>query len=42
VTQLTQQFQAPVVYADLRHRDGYALRLRGITTVAAPDAVNRN
>jgi cell division protein FtsQ len=42
VTQLTQQFQAPVVYADLRHRDGYALRLRGITTVAAPGAVNSN
>ena len=42
VTQMTQQFQAPVVYADLRHRDGYALRLRGITTVAAPGAVNRN
>jgi hypothetical protein len=42
VTQLTQQFQAPVVYADLRHRDGYALRLRGITTLAAPGAVNSN
>ena len=42
VTQMTQQFQAPVVYADLRHRDGYALRLRGITTVAAPGPVNRN
>lgn len=42
VTQMTQQFQAPVVYADLRHRDGYALRLRGITTVAAPGGVNRN
>lgn len=38
VTQMTQQFQAPVVYADLRHRDGYALRLRGITTVAASGA----
>ncbi len=32
VTQMTEQFQAPLVYADLRHRDGYALRLRGITT----------
>lgn len=42
VAQMTQQFQAPVIYADLRHRDGYALRLRGITTVAAPGAVNRN
>lgn len=42
VTQMTQQFQAPVVYADLRHRDGYALRLRGITTVTTPVTVNRN
>jgi cell division protein FtsQ len=36
VTQMTQQFQAPLVYADLRHRDGYALRLRGITTTLTP------
>ncbi len=42
VTQMTQLFQAPVLYADLRHRDGYALRLQGITTVVAPGAVNRN
>ena len=42
VTQMTQLFQAPVVYADLRHRDGYALRLRGVATVTAPGAANRN
>jgi cell division protein FtsQ len=30
-------FRRPVVYADLRHAEGYALRLAGIsTTVAAP------
>ena len=42
VTQMTQLFQAPVVYADLRHRDGYALRLRGVATVTAPGAANKN
>ncbi len=36
LAQLTEQFQAPLVYADLRHRDGYALRLRGITTALPP------
>lgn len=36
LTQVTEQFQAPLVYADLRHRDGYALRLRGITTTLNP------
>jgi cell division protein FtsQ len=32
VGQLTARYQRPVQYADLRHRDGYALRLRGIST----------
>ncbi len=32
VGQLTTRYQRPVQYADLRHRDGYALRLRGIST----------
>jgi cell division protein FtsQ len=32
VGQFTTQYQRPVQYADLRHRDGYALRLRGIST----------
>ncbi len=36
LTQVTEHFQAPLVYADLRHRDGYALRLRGITTTLNP------
>jgi cell division protein FtsQ len=32
VGQFTTHYQRPVQYADLRHRDGYALRLRGIST----------
>jgi cell division protein FtsQ len=32
VGHLTQRYQRPVEYADLRHRDGYALRLRGVST----------
>jgi cell division protein FtsQ len=32
VGQFTALYQRPVQYADLRHRDGYALRLRGIST----------
>ncbi|HSV71790.1 MAG TPA: cell division protein FtsQ/DivIB [Methylibium sp.] len=34
VTQLTARYQRPLEYADLRHTGGYALRLRGIGTVA--------
>jgi cell division protein FtsQ len=33
VTQVTSRYQRPLEYADLRHRDGYAVRLKGITTV---------
>ena len=36
VTQVTSRYQRSIEYADLRHRDGYALRLRGITTTSAP------
>ncbi|MEW6706527.1 MAG: cell division protein FtsQ/DivIB [Pseudomonadota bacterium] len=32
VTQVTGRFQRPLAYADLRHVDGYAVRLKGITT----------
>ena len=35
LTQVTGHFKSPVLYADLRHTDGYAVRLRGITTTAA-------
>lgn len=34
VTRVTTAHQAPLAYADLRHRDGYAVRLRGVTTTA--------
>jgi cell division protein FtsQ len=30
---VTSRFQRPLEYADLRHHDGYAVRLKGITTV---------
>ncbi len=32
LAQVTQQYQRPLLAADLRHADGYAVRLRGITT----------
>ena len=31
----TSRWRAPLEYADLRHADGYALRLRGVTTQTA-------
>jgi cell division protein FtsQ len=36
LTQVTSHFQRPLESADLRHRDGYAVRLKGITT-SGPD-----
>lgn len=42
VGQLTARYQRPIAYADLRHADGYALRLRGIgTTTLAPGATGK-
>lgn len=44
LTRVTGHFQRPLVYADLRHADGYAVRLRGITTTlpaSAPGAKAR-
>ncbi len=32
----TSKWRAPLEYADLRHRDGYAVRLRGYGNAAAP------
>jgi cell division protein FtsQ len=32
LTQVTSHYQRPLVYADLRHVDGYAVRLQGIST----------
>jgi cell division protein FtsQ len=34
----TQRWRAPLEYADLRHADGYAVRLRGVSTTAAAGA----
>jgi len=42
VAQLTRQYQRPFASADLRHRDGYAVRLRGVTTTAPQSADHRN
>lgn len=39
VGQVTERFQRELEYADLRHADGYAVRLRGITTTLTPAAV---
>jgi cell division protein FtsQ len=38
LTQVTGHFRSPLLYADLRHPDGYAVRMRGITTTAAASA----
>ena len=32
VGQVTQRYQRPLLYADLRHNEGYAVRLKGIST----------
>ncbi|MEO5733537.1 MAG: cell division protein FtsQ/DivIB [Rubrivivax sp.] len=32
LTQVTDRWQRPLEYADLRHADGYAVRLRGVST----------
>jgi len=44
VTQVIERYQRPLLYADLRHNEGYALRLKGITTtVSTPGKTgNRN
>jgi cell division protein FtsQ len=38
LSQVTERYRAPLEYADLRHADGYAVRLRGVvtTTTTAP------
>jgi cell division protein FtsQ len=42
VTQVIERYQRPLVYADLRHNEGYALRLKGITTTAPTAPGKRN
>ncbi len=32
---VTDRYQRPLEYADLRHRDGYAVRLKGVSTTSA-------
>jgi cell division protein FtsQ len=34
LTQVTQRYQRPLQYADLRHSEGYAVRLKGVSTSA--------
>lgn len=38
VATVTARWQAPLEYADLRHTDGYAVRLRGVSTTLPPAA----
>lgn len=43
ITQVTSRYPGPLEYADLRHSDGYAVRIRGVTTQVpqrAPGARN--
>ena len=42
VSQVPQPYRRPSEYADLRHRDGYALRLQGVTTTPPPGTDNRH
>jgi cell division protein FtsQ len=43
VTQVMSQYQRPLEYADLRHNQGYAVRLKGITTtLTANEKTSRN
>lgn len=39
--QVSERFQRPLEYADLRHADGYAVRLKGITTTPPAAAPGR-
>ncbi len=41
ITQVTAQYHSPLLSADLRHADGYAVRLRGVTTQIPGKPVNR-
>ena len=41
ITQVTATYRSPLLSADLRHADGYAVRLRGVTTQTPGKPVNR-
>ncbi|MFT7721549.1 MAG: cell division protein FtsQ/DivIB [Roseateles sp.] len=36
ITRVTATYDSPLLAADLRHADGYAVRLRGVTTIQTP------
>lgn len=38
--QLTARYRAPLLHADLRHTEGYAVRLRGVTTLHNNKSIN--
>lgn len=40
LTQLTARYRAPLLFADLRHTEGYAVRLRGVTTLHNNKTIN--
>jgi cell division protein FtsQ len=42
VPQVARHYGGPFVRADLRHPDGYAVRIRGMTTAAAPGPARSN
>lgn len=41
ITQVTTTYRSPLLSADLRHADGYAVKLRGVTTQTPGKPVNR-
>jgi cell division protein FtsQ len=41
ITQVTATYRSPLLSADLRHADGYAVKLRGVTTQIPGKPVNR-
>jgi cell division protein FtsQ len=42
VPQVARHYGGPFVRADLRHPDGYAVRIRGMTTATAPGTARSN
>ena len=41
ISQVTQTYNSPLLSADLRHADGYAVKLRGVTTQTPGKPVNK-
>ena len=41
ITQVTATYRSPLLSADLRHADGYAVKLRGVTTNTSGKPANR-